>query len=57
VTAFRFVERLKREARQLYRHDRTVKGRAALALLQSGGRQAVQDAMTQAIPFHQWMGE
>ena len=56
VTAFRFVERLEREARQLSVMTVPSKG-GVLSLLQSGGRQAVQDAMSQAIPFHQWMGE
>lgn len=56
VTAFRFVERLEREARQL--SVMAVPSKVGLlALLQSGGRQAVQDAMSQAIPFHQWMEE
>lgn len=56
VTAFRFVERLKYETRQLSVMTVPSKG-GVLSLLQSGGRQAVQDAMTQAIPFHQWIGE
>ena len=56
VTAFGFVERLEREARQLSVMTVPSKG-GVLSLLQSGGRQAVQDAMSQAIPFHQWMGE
>ncbi len=56
VTAFRFVERLEREARQLSVMTVPSKG-GQISLLQSGGRQALQDAMTQAMPFHQWMGE
>lgn len=56
VTAFRVVERLKRETRRLFVMEVPSRG-GLLALLQSGGRQAVQDSMTQAIPFHQWMGE
>ncbi len=56
ATAFRFVERLEGEMRQLFVMEVPSRG-GLLALLQSGGRQAVQDAMTQAIPFHQWMGE
>lgn len=56
ATAFRFVERLERESRQLFVMTVPSKG-GLLSLLQADGRQAVQDAMTQSIPFHQWMGE
>lgn len=56
ATAFRFVERLERESRQLFVMTVPSKG-GLLSLLQSGGHQAVQDAMSQAIPFHQLMGE
>lgn len=56
VTAFRFVERLEREERRLFMMEVPSKG-GLIALLQSGGRQAVQDAMTQAIPLPRWMGE
>ena len=56
ATAFRFVERLERESRLLFVMTVPSKG-GLLSLLQSGGHQAVQDAMSQAIPFHQWMGE
>ncbi len=56
ATAFRFVEKLEREARQLYVMTVPFKG-GLLSLLQSGGRQAVQNAMNQAIPFQQRMGE
>ena len=56
ATAFCFVERLERESRQLFVMTVPSKG-GLLSLLQSGGRQAVQDAMSQAIPFHQLMGE
>jgi len=56
ATAFRFVERLEGEMRRLFVMEVPSRG-GLLALLQSGGHQAVQDAMTQAIPFHQWMGE
>ena len=56
ATAFRFLERLKRETRRLFVMEVPSRG-GLLALLQSGGRQAVQDAMTQAIPFHQWIRE
>jgi len=56
ATAFRFVERLERESRQLFVITVPSKG-GLLSLLQSGGHQAVQDAMSQAIPFHQLMGE
>lgn len=55
ATAFRFLERLERETRRLFVMDVPSRG-GLLALLQSGGCQAVQNAMTQAIPFHQWMG-
>lgn len=54
ATAFRFVERLERESRQLFVMDVPSRG-GLLALLQSGGRQAVQDAMIRAIPFQQWL--
>lgn len=56
ATAFRFVERLERESRQLFVMTVPSKG-GLLSLLKSGGRQAVQEAMNQAIPFHQLMGE
>ncbi len=56
ATALRFVERLERESRQLFVMTVPSKG-GLLSLLQSGGHQAVQDAMSQAIPFHQLMGE
>ena len=56
VTAFGFLERFEREARQLYVMTVPSEG-GLLSLLQSGGHQAVQDAISQAIPFHQWMGE
>lgn len=55
VTAFRFVERLEREARQLSVMTVPPKG-GVLNLLQSSGGQAVREAMSQAIPFHNWMG-
>lgn len=55
VTAFHFIERLEREARQLRVMSVPSKG-GLLALLQSGGGQAVRDAMSQAIPFQQWWG-
>ncbi len=55
VTAFRFVERLEREARQLSVMSLPSKG-GLMKLLQSGGSQAVGEAMSQAIPFHQWLG-
>lgn len=56
ATAFRFVEQLERESRQLFVMTVSSKG-GLLSLLQSDGHQAVQDAMSQAIPFHQLTGE
>lgn len=56
ATAFRFIERLERESRQLFVMTVPSKG-GLLSLLQTGGHQAVQDVMSQAIPFHQLMGE
>jgi len=55
ATAFRFLERLERETRRLFVMDVPSRG-GLLALLQSGRCQAVQNAMTHAIPFHQWIG-
>ena len=56
VTAFHFVEKLEREARQL-RVMSVPSGGGLLELLQSGGSEAVREAMSQAISFQQWMGE
>jgi DNA primase len=55
VTAFQFIERLEREARQLSVMSVPSQG-VLMSLLRSGGGQAVRDAMSQAIPFHQWWG-
>lgn len=56
VTAFLFIERLEREAQQLRVMSVPSKG-GLMLLLQSGDSQALRDAMSQAIPFHQWWGE
>jgi hypothetical protein len=55
VTEFRFIERLEREARQLRVMSVPSQG-VLMSLLRSDGGQAVRDAMSQAIPFHQWWG-
>lgn len=54
VTAFHFTEKLAREARQLSVMSVPSKG-GLLGILQSTGVQAVRDAMSHAIPFHQWL--
>ena len=56
ATAFHFVERLEREARQLSVMTVPSNG-GLLGLLQSSGHHVVREAMSHAIPFHQWWGE
>ncbi len=54
VTALRLIEVLEREGRPLRVMSVPSKG-GLLALLQASGPQAVRKAMSQAIPFHQWL--
>ena len=54
MTALRLIEVLEREGRPLRVMSVPSKG-GLLALLQASGPQAVRKAMSQAIPFHQWL--
>jgi DNA primase len=54
ATALRAIERLEREARLLRVMSVPSRG-SVLKLLKTSGPQAVREAMSQAIPFHQWL--
>lgn len=54
ATALRAIERLEREARLLRVMSVPSRG-SVLKLLKTSGPQAVHEAMSQAIPFYQWL--